>query len=43
VLTSVAILSSSHQVFYFSLVVAALGALLSFNAFTLLFTLPFLH
>jgi hypothetical protein len=42
VLASVAILSSSRSVFYFSLIVAAIGAFLSFNGFTLTFHLPFL-
>ncbi len=42
VMASIAILSSSRPVFYFSLVVAGIGAILSFNGFTLLFRLPFL-
>jgi hypothetical protein len=41
VMASIAILSSFSPVFYFSLVLAALGAFFSFNGFTLLFHLPF--
>jgi len=40
VMASVAILSSSRQVFYFSLVFAAIGAILSFNGFTMVLRLP---
>ena len=40
---SVAILSTSRPMFWFSLVLAALGAALTLNGFTPLFTLPFLH
>ena len=40
---SVSILSSSRPMFWFSLVLAALGAALTLNGFTPLFTLPFLH
>lgn len=43
VMASVAILSSSRAVFYFSLVAACLGVLLSINGFTLFVMLPFLH
>ena len=42
VMASIAILSSSRAVFSFSLVVAVMGAILSFNGFTLLFRVPFL-
>ena len=42
VMSSIAILSSSRPVFFFSLIVAAVGAILSFNGFTMLFRLPFL-
>jgi hypothetical protein len=42
VMASIAILSSSRPVFYFSLVVAVIGAILSFNGFTLMFRVPFL-
>jgi hypothetical protein len=42
VMASIAILSSSRPVFFFSLVVAAMGAILSFNGYTLVFHLPFL-
>ncbi|MCX5810872.1 MAG: DUF4337 domain-containing protein [Proteobacteria bacterium] len=41
VMASIAILSSFLPIFYFSLVIAMLGAFLSFNGFTLLFCLPF--
>ena len=40
---SVSILSASRPMFWFSLVLAALGAALALNGFTSLFTLPFLH
>jgi Domain of unknown function (DUF4337) len=40
---SVAILSTSRQMFRFSLVLAILGVLLAANGFVPLFTLPFLH
>ena len=40
---SVSILSSSRPMFWFSLVLALLGAGLTLNGFTPLFTLPFLH
>ena len=42
VMASIAILSSSRAVFSFSLVVAVMGAILSFNGFTLIFRVPFL-
>jgi hypothetical protein len=42
VMASIAIISSSRPVFYFSLVVAVIGATLSFNGFTLIFRVPFL-
>ena len=40
---SVAILSTSRQMFTFSLVLAAIGAVLAVNGFVPVFTLPFLH
>lgn len=40
---SVAILSTSRQMFWFSLILAVLGALLAVNGFVPLFTLPLLH
>jgi len=40
---SVSILSTSRPMFWFSLVLALLGAGLTLNGFTPLFTLPFLH
>ena len=40
---SVSILSTSRQMFWFSLVLAVLGAVLAVNGYTHLFTLPFLH
>ena len=43
VLASIAILSGSRPVFYFALVGAVLGGLLSINGFLLLFKIPFLH
>jgi hypothetical protein len=43
VMSSVAILSSSRPPFYFSLVLALLGALLTLNGFTLLVKIPSLH
>jgi hypothetical protein len=42
VMASIAILSSSRPVFGFSLAVAAMGAILCFNGFTLVFRVPFL-
>ena len=43
VTASVAILATSRQMFWFSLVLAVIGAILTVNGFTQLFTLPFLH
>ncbi len=43
VTASVSILSRSRSMFWFSLVLAGIGALLTANGFTQLFTLPFLH
>ncbi len=43
VMASIAILSSSLPVFCFSLVFAAIGAILSFNGFVMVFHLPFLN
>jgi len=43
VMASIAILSSSRPVFYFSLVSAAIGAILSFNGFVMVLHLPFLN
>lgn len=40
---SVAILSASRPMFWFSMVLAALGALLTVNGFALLVKVPFLH
>jgi len=40
---SVSILSTSRQMFWFSLVLAVLGAVLTLNGYSRLFTLPFLH
>jgi hypothetical protein len=40
---SVAILSTSRQMFWFSLVLAICGAVLVLNGFVPLFSLPFLH
>jgi hypothetical protein len=42
VMASIAIISSSFPVFCFSLVVAAMGTIFSFNGFTLIFRVPFL-
>ena len=42
VMASIAILSPSRPVFRFSLAVAAVGGILSFNGFTLVFRVPFL-
>ena len=41
VMASIAILAVSRPIFYFSFVVAAIGAVLSLNGFILLFRLPF--
>lgn len=43
VMASVSILSLSHSIFYFAVVAASLGALLSVNGFLLIFRLPFFH
>jgi HrpA-like RNA helicase len=43
VTSSVAILSTSRPMFWFSLVLAVVGAILTANGFTQLFALPFLH
>ncbi len=43
VAASVAILSASRPMFWFSLLLASAGALLTVNGFTLLAQLPFLH
>jgi len=40
---SVAILSTSRQIFWFSLALAVLGAILTLNGFVPIFSLPFLH
>jgi hypothetical protein len=40
---SVAILSTSRQMFWFSLVLAVLGAGLTVNGFVPIFSVPFLH
>jgi hypothetical protein len=42
-MASIAILSGSRPVFYFSLVSALLGTCLSANGFLMIFKLPFLH
>jgi len=39
----VSILSTSRPMFWFSLVLAVLGAVLTVNGYTQRFTLPFLH
>jgi hypothetical protein len=43
VMASVAILSSSHPVFFFSMISACLGAILSVNGFFMIIHLPFFH
>jgi hypothetical protein len=43
VLSSVSIIARSIQVFYFSLVAAVLGSLLTLNGFLLLVKIPFMH
>ena len=43
VCSSVAILSASRAMFWFSSVLAVLGALLTVNGFSLFLRLPFLH
>jgi len=42
VMASISILAHSRQVFYLSVVMASIGAFLSFNGFTLMFAVPFL-
>src|SRR5438876_5537275 len=43
VMASVSILSRSRPTFFFSLLLAGMGAMLVLNGYTLLFRLPFLH
>lgn len=43
VMASVSILSGSRPVYYFAIVSACLGTLLSLNGFFLIFQIPFLH
>jgi hypothetical protein len=43
VMASISILSGSRPVFFFSLVVASLGAMLTLNGYMLLLKIPFLH
>ncbi len=43
VMSSISILSSSRPTFFFSLVLALLGVLLTLNGYTLLVKVPFLH
>jgi len=43
VMSSIAILSNAHPVFFFSLISAFLGAILSFNGFFMIIHLPFFH
>lgn len=43
VMASIAILAASRPAYHFSLVVAIVGAILSFNGFFMIFHLPFLH
>ncbi|HUJ89637.1 MAG TPA: DUF4337 domain-containing protein [Syntrophorhabdales bacterium] len=43
VMASIAILSASRPVFYFSLMSAAIGVILSANGFLMVFRLPFFH
>lgn len=43
VMSSISILSTSRPMFFFSLVLAILGALLTMDGYTLLFKIPFLH
>jgi len=43
VMSSISILSTSRPMFFFSLVLAGLGALLALNGYTLLVKIPFLH
>ncbi len=43
VMSSVSILSGSRPMFFFSLILAIMGALLTLNGFTLFVKIPFLH
>jgi len=43
VMASISILAVSRQIFYFAIVLASLGSIMSLNGFLLLFRLPFLH
>jgi hypothetical protein len=43
VMSSISILSTSRPVFFFSLILAILGALITLDGYTLLFNLPLLH
>jgi hypothetical protein len=43
VMASIAILAASHQIFYFSIGSASLGALFMLNGFFLIVKLPFFH
>lgn len=43
VMSSVSILSKSRPVFYFSLLLAAIGTILTFNGYFIFFQLPWLH
>jgi hypothetical protein len=43
VMASVSILSGSRPIFYFATLAAALGTILSFNGFLLIFKIPFFH
>ncbi len=43
VMSSIAIIAASRQIFCFALASAALGALLSLNGFLLIFHIPFFH
>lgn len=43
VMASISILAASHQVFYFALVSASLGAVFMLNGYLLIFKLPFFH
>ncbi len=43
VMSSISILSSSRPMFFFSLILAIMGTLLTLNGFTLLVKIPYLH
>jgi len=43
VMSSISILSTSRPVFFFSLILAIFGALITLDGYTLLFNLPLLH